>query len=94
MWFKIHARHGSGHMGYTEEYMWQDERPSRGERESIWEWLVDKNNLHNARGGVTLVRELPEKVRLEKIADYKGCIERDMKMLKILGAPVLEPFVF
>jgi len=94
MWFKVWARHGGGHMGYTEEFVWRDERPSKDEREYMWNDMVEGNHMNNASGGVNLVRVLPEKARLEKVERYKSQIVCAQKMLKILGAPVLEPFVF
>lgn len=94
MWFKVYANHGGGHQSYTEEFVWRNERPSKDERKYMWEEMVDGNRMNNAIGGVRLVRALPEKVRTQKIENYKRKIEASMKMLKILGAPMLEPFIF
>jgi len=94
MWFKVYANHGGGHQGYTEEFVWRDERPSKDEREYMWNEMIEGNRMNNAIGSVKLVRVLPEKVRLEKIERCKGQIVHAQAMLKILGAPVLEPFVF
>ena len=94
MWFKVYADHGGGHQSYTEEYVWRTQRPPAYEREEMWKDMVNRNYLSNALGGVRLVRKLPEEVRLEKIERFKREIVYSMEMLKILGAPVLEPFVF
>lgn len=94
MWLKIYAMHGPGHQSETEEYVWREKKPSPNERQEMFENMAERHYLNNASGKVTLVKVLPEKVRQEKIRYCKLSIEHDMKMLKILGAPVLEPFVF
>lgn len=86
--------HGPGHQSETTEYVWRAVKPSPDERQEMLEDMVQRHYLHNASGKVTLVRALPENVRQEKIQLMKRNIEYSMKMLKILGAPVLEPFVF
>jgi hypothetical protein len=60
----------------------------------MWEDFVARNWMHNAKGGVKLVREIPEKVRLEKIDYYKRTIIHAQQMLKVLGVVQLEPFIF
>ena len=85
MWLKLYAMHGGGHQGDSEHYVWRDTRPSANERESMWHDWVSRSYLRNAKGGVKLIRELPEKVRLEKIEDYRRTIQRAREMLRILG---------
>lgn len=93
MWFKLYAMHGGGHQGQSEDYFWRVQCPSHGEREDMWhEWVRD-NYIRSAKGGVSLVRELPEKVRLEKIEHYKHTIVHAQQMLKVLGVAQLEPFI-
>lgn len=94
MWFKVHVMHGPGHQSETEEYVWRIKRPCWNERDEMFKSFCESNYLRNAIGDVKLAQELPEKVRLEKIEWFKREIVYAQKMLKILGAPVLEPFVF
>lgn len=85
MWFRLYAMHGGGHQGDSEHYVWRPRRPSANEREEMWKEWVDRSYLHNAKGGVTLVRKLPEKVRQEKIEDYRRTIKHAQEMLGVLG---------
>lgn len=85
-WYKISVDHGGGHQSHSERFVWRDERASKAEREQMFEDFCEDRYMENAIGKVRAVAKLPEKVRREKIDDYRYEIDHAKRMLKILGA--------
>ena len=80
-WYKIEANTGPGHQSHYLNYVWQDEKLTRSEREDLFESELQHRD---AIGTIVAVRRLPAKVRDHKIVMYKQRIENANRMIALL----------
>lgn len=85
-WYRYKFMHGPGHQGDHEEYRWYDYEPSDEEQKDEMHEIAHDRYIEDWFCNCDKVETLPEKVRAEKIAHYKGWKTHAEKMLKNLGA--------
>ncbi len=81
-WYKIEAHTGPGHQSRYLNYVWRDKRLAGQEALLLFEDELEHRT--DAVGSVVAVRRLPAKVRGQKIAMCRRCIEDANKMLAML----------
>ena len=81
-WYRFTARHGGGHMGDSEEYVFYDSFDQPGEDE--WTTWVDRRGFSNAKGSVEKVDALPTPVVERMRRDYLDRIVNAREMLTLL----------
>ena len=80
-WYKIEANTGPGHQSHFLDYVWRDKRLTKQEKQELFE---DALAHSDAIGSINAIKQLPAKVRDQKIALYKRRIEIANKMLTML----------
>lgn len=80
-WYKLDARHGPGHQTRTVEYFWRDISLSVVGKNALMNTFLEHEN---PVGTVSLVRKLPNHIRVQKIREYRSRRSYATKMLRML----------
>ena len=68
MWYKLTAKHGPGHQGYTKEYIWSC-KLGADDRKATWDHWVATNGFQQAVGLIAMVRKIPPDT-IKKLTKY------------------------
>lgn len=84
-WYRLYARHGPGHQGFTETYKlfpkdWDDEILEYELEDWVWDTRLD-----NVIAYIEPVDGLPQEIINRKINHYKARILNAQEMLEILA---------
>ena len=83
-WYRVRITYGPGHQGVHVEWIWASEKPSEDEK---GEWLREIANREYMDWPIGKVEkmQLPEEIRLKKVAAYREKIKGAEYMLEVLG---------
>ena len=75
-WYKLELKGGKGHTNQEVKYVWSDFKWPAAEKRAQWDsWANQFGYERMWDGHVTYVKQLPVKVRDEKVSHYLGVIE-------------------